>query len=103
MHGVLGLSASQICSASSRKGLRLDDAIRSQVDVQCGGGYHVALPDPPSNALRAPTADLTQTKPRLRLRNPRSYFAVFSGAEFSGGFSKRASSTGTFESIFCQV
>ena len=57
MHGVLGLSASQVCSASSRKGLLLDDAILSQVDAQCGGGYHAALPDPPSNALRAPTVE----------------------------------------------
>jgi len=44
MRGALGLSAFQICSATSRNGLQLDDAMQAQVDVQCGGGTHVAPP-----------------------------------------------------------
>jgi uncharacterized protein YjbI with pentapeptide repeats len=55
MHGALGLSAHQVCSASSRNGLLLDDAIQTQVDAQCGGGggLHAALPAPPTNAPQA--------------------------------------------------
>ncbi len=53
MHGALGLSASQVCSASSRNGLLLDDAIQTQVDAQCGGGIRAALPAPPTNAPQA--------------------------------------------------
>jgi uncharacterized protein YjbI with pentapeptide repeats len=48
MHGALGLSANQVCSASSRNGLQLDDAMQLQVDTQCGGGIHSQLPAPPT-------------------------------------------------------
>jgi uncharacterized protein YjbI with pentapeptide repeats len=42
MRGALGLSAYQLCSAASRNGLLLDDAMQAQVDAQCGSGTHVA-------------------------------------------------------------
>ena len=48
MHGALGLSAYQVCSAASRNGLQLDDAMQLQVDAQCGGGIHSQLPAPPT-------------------------------------------------------
>jgi uncharacterized protein YjbI with pentapeptide repeats len=48
MHGALGLSVNQVCSAASRNGLQLDDAMQLQVDAQCGGGTHTALPAPPT-------------------------------------------------------
>jgi uncharacterized protein YjbI with pentapeptide repeats len=53
MRGALGLSAAQVCSASSRNGLLLDDAMQVQVDAQCGGtGAHSgAGPATPTNAL----------------------------------------------------
>jgi uncharacterized protein YjbI with pentapeptide repeats len=36
--GAVGFGANQICSARSRKGLLLDDAMQSQVTAQCGSG-----------------------------------------------------------------
>ncbi|MGH9747545.1 MAG: pentapeptide repeat-containing protein [Candidatus Acidiferrales bacterium] len=60
MRGALGLSGYQVCSASSRNGLQLDDAIQAQVDVQCGGGIHVA-PTP-----TAPAAPTSATAPESR-------------------------------------
>ena len=56
MHGALGLSAYQICSAGSRKGIQLDDAIQAQVDAQCGGGSHAALPAPPTTLAPKPAS-----------------------------------------------
>jgi uncharacterized protein YjbI with pentapeptide repeats len=61
MRGALGLSAYQICSASSRNGLLLDDAMQSQVDVQCGGGIHTVSPAP-SAPVMGPIADVTRSK-----------------------------------------
>jgi uncharacterized protein YjbI with pentapeptide repeats len=37
LRGSLGLTASQVCSAASRRGALLDDAIGTAVDAQCGG------------------------------------------------------------------
>jgi uncharacterized protein YjbI with pentapeptide repeats len=37
MRGVLGLSATQICAAKSRRGAVLDEVLQTQVDAQCGG------------------------------------------------------------------
>ena len=37
MRGALGLTAAQVCSAKSRRGLALDDALAMQVAAQCGG------------------------------------------------------------------
>jgi uncharacterized protein YjbI with pentapeptide repeats len=37
MRGSLGLTASQVCSAASRRGALLDDALSTAVDAQCGG------------------------------------------------------------------
>jgi len=37
MRGALGLTAAQICSAKSRRGVMLDDALEVQVETQCGG------------------------------------------------------------------
>jgi uncharacterized protein YjbI with pentapeptide repeats len=37
LRGALGLTASQVCSATSRKGVLLDDPMAAQVDAQCGG------------------------------------------------------------------
>jgi len=54
MHGVFGVSAYQICSAASRNGLQLDDAIQVQVDAQCGGGAHAL-------SATAPAASATST------------------------------------------
>ncbi|MBZ5503362.1 MAG: pentapeptide repeat-containing protein [Acidobacteriia bacterium] len=36
LRGALGLSASQVCSATSRRGALLDDAMGLQVEAQCG-------------------------------------------------------------------
>lgn len=36
LRGALGLTASQICSAKSRRGAVLDEALQAQVDAQCG-------------------------------------------------------------------
>ena len=36
LRGALGLTPSQICSARSRRGAVLDDAMQVQVDAQCG-------------------------------------------------------------------
>ena len=36
LRGASGLSVSQVCSAMSRRGAQLDDAMRAQVEVQCG-------------------------------------------------------------------
>jgi uncharacterized protein YjbI with pentapeptide repeats len=62
MHGALGLSAAQVCSAASRNGLQLDDAMQLQVDAQCGGGIHSQLPAPPTTIApqSAPAADAAQ-------------------------------------------
>jgi uncharacterized protein YjbI with pentapeptide repeats len=62
MHGALGLSANQVCSASSRNGLQLDDAMQLQVDTQCGGGIHSQLPAPPTTIApqSAPAAGAAQ-------------------------------------------
>jgi uncharacterized protein YjbI with pentapeptide repeats len=38
LRGALQLAASQVCSAKSRGGALLDDALQKQVDAQCGGG-----------------------------------------------------------------
>ena len=63
MHGALGVSAFQVCSAASRNGLQLDDAIQSQVNAQCGNGLQSLLPAPPttlapnSSASSPTTAD----------------------------------------------
>jgi uncharacterized protein YjbI with pentapeptide repeats len=61
MHGALGLSAIQLCSAASRNGLQLDDAMQLQVDAQCGGGIHPSLPAPPTTIAphSAPATDAT--------------------------------------------
>ncbi|MGA9145354.1 MAG: pentapeptide repeat-containing protein [Candidatus Acidiferrales bacterium] len=48
MRGALGLSSFQVCSAGSRNGLQLDDAMQALVDVQCSGGVH---PPPPTPAV----------------------------------------------------
>jgi uncharacterized protein YjbI with pentapeptide repeats len=39
LRGVLGLSASQICTAKSRRGAVLDEVLQTQVDAQCGGAH----------------------------------------------------------------
>ena len=39
MRGALGLTASQVCSAKSRRGVILDDALEMQVEAQCGGTH----------------------------------------------------------------
>ena len=36
LRGALGLTAAQVCSAKSRRGALLDDALRTQVEAQCG-------------------------------------------------------------------
>jgi uncharacterized protein YjbI with pentapeptide repeats len=36
LRGALGLTAAQVCSAKSRRGAVMDDALRSQVEEQCG-------------------------------------------------------------------
>jgi uncharacterized protein YjbI with pentapeptide repeats len=61
MHGALGLSAIQLCSAASRNGLQLDDAMQLQVDAQCSGGIHPSLPAPPTTIAphSAPATDAT--------------------------------------------
>ena len=76
MHGALGLSANQVCSAASRNGLQLDDAMQLQVDAQCGGGIH-----PAASRLRQ---QLSRHNPRpLPTRHPREielrFRSVFSG------------------------
>jgi uncharacterized protein YjbI with pentapeptide repeats len=40
MRGIFGLSANQVCSAKSRRGVFLDSDMQAQVDAQCGGGVH---------------------------------------------------------------
>jgi uncharacterized protein YjbI with pentapeptide repeats len=40
LRGALQLSAAQVCSAKSRQGALLDDALQAQVNVLCGGGAH---------------------------------------------------------------
>ena len=37
MRGAFGLTAAQVCSAKSRRGVVLDDALELQVETQCGG------------------------------------------------------------------
>ena len=37
MRGAFGLTASQICSAKSRRGVMLDDALQTQVEAECSG------------------------------------------------------------------
>jgi len=37
MRGAFGLTASQVCSAQSRRGAVLDDALELQVEAECGG------------------------------------------------------------------
>ena len=37
MRGAFGLTAAQICSAKSRRGVILDDALQTQVEAECGG------------------------------------------------------------------
>ncbi|HXX43512.1 MAG TPA: pentapeptide repeat-containing protein [Candidatus Acidoferrales bacterium] len=37
MRGAFGLTAAQICSAKSRRGVMLDDALQTQVEAECGG------------------------------------------------------------------
>ncbi|HXN18767.1 MAG TPA: pentapeptide repeat-containing protein [Candidatus Binatus sp.] len=39
LRGALQLGASQVCSAKSRQGATLDDALQKLVDAQCGGGH----------------------------------------------------------------
>ena len=39
MRGVLGSSASQICTAKSRRATLLDEVLQTQVDAQCGGSH----------------------------------------------------------------
>ncbi|MGB0034338.1 MAG: pentapeptide repeat-containing protein [Candidatus Acidiferrales bacterium] len=36
LRGALGISASQVCSAKSRRGVQLDETLRTQVEAQCG-------------------------------------------------------------------
>ncbi len=36
LRGALGLTANQVCSAKSRRGVMLGDDMQSQVDAQCG-------------------------------------------------------------------
>jgi uncharacterized protein YjbI with pentapeptide repeats len=38
LRGAVGFGANQICSAKSRHGLLLDDAVQMQVTSQCGAG-----------------------------------------------------------------
>jgi uncharacterized protein YjbI with pentapeptide repeats len=51
LRGALQLEASQVCSAKSRQGALLDDALQKQVDAQCGG--HVAAKDNASVSVPA--------------------------------------------------
>ncbi|HXN74743.1 MAG TPA: pentapeptide repeat-containing protein [Candidatus Acidoferrales bacterium] len=44
LRGALQLGASQICSAKSRQGALLDDAMQKQVDAQCGGRVSASAP-----------------------------------------------------------
>jgi uncharacterized protein YjbI with pentapeptide repeats len=44
LRGALQLGASQICSAKSRQGALLDDALQKQVDAQCGGRTSASAP-----------------------------------------------------------
>ncbi len=67
MRGTLGLSANQVCSAASRNGLQLDDAMQLQVDAQCGGGIHPALPAPPTTHRAAFRACLPTPLPRRKI------------------------------------
>ena len=39
LRGVLGLSASQVCSARTRSGAKMDDTLQAQVDAQCGAAH----------------------------------------------------------------
>ncbi len=39
LRGSIGLTASQVCSAATRQGALLDDALVAQVSAQCGGGH----------------------------------------------------------------
>jgi uncharacterized protein YjbI with pentapeptide repeats len=39
LRGALQLGAAQVCSAKSRQGATLDDALQKLVDAQCGGGH----------------------------------------------------------------
>jgi uncharacterized protein YjbI with pentapeptide repeats len=40
LRGALQLSATQVCSAKSRRGALMDETLQAQVDAQCGGGAH---------------------------------------------------------------
>jgi uncharacterized protein YjbI with pentapeptide repeats len=44
LRGALQLGASQVCSAKSRQGALLDDALQKQVDAQCGGRISASAP-----------------------------------------------------------
>jgi uncharacterized protein YjbI with pentapeptide repeats len=44
LRGALQLGASQVCSAKSRQGALLDDALQKQVDAQCGGRISPSAP-----------------------------------------------------------
>jgi uncharacterized protein YjbI with pentapeptide repeats len=44
LRGALQLGAAQVCSAKSRQGATLDDALQKLVDAQCGGGHPVDAP-----------------------------------------------------------
>jgi uncharacterized protein YjbI with pentapeptide repeats len=61
MHGALGLSANQVCSSASHNGLLLDDAIQTQVDVQCGGGVRSTALAPPAGT---PPATVVESHPK---------------------------------------
>lgn len=37
LRGALGLTAAQVCSAKSRRGAQMDDALATEVQAQCGG------------------------------------------------------------------
>ena len=47
LRGALQLGASQVCSAKSRQGALLDDALQKQVDAQCGSRISASAQAPP--------------------------------------------------------
>jgi uncharacterized protein YjbI with pentapeptide repeats len=57
LRGALQLGAAQVCSAKSRQGATLDNALQKLVDAQCGGGPAVDSPAAKNDAsASAPTA-----------------------------------------------
>jgi uncharacterized protein YjbI with pentapeptide repeats len=54
LRGALQLGAVQVCSAKSRRGATLDDALEKLVDAQCGGARPVDAPAAKNDASASP-------------------------------------------------